>query len=407
MKLDNQIYTTKIEKQTRFLFFIALSICLFGQLLYFSWWSGRLIGNYISYFGLMILIPRFVAVLGAMRSFHTLLIISLSPFILLTCYNVIEKINILLPFAFAISAKNVKFKLIIKFFFVINLSFLIISLLGSQIGLVEDRVIERDVVDVIGEATGDEVDRHAFGYGWVTAFPAHVTYLWVMWFYLRKGFFKIFDYLLLLFSMWFVFYFCNARMETVCMIMLIFLSFYFRLRAVAGKLTIFENLYFKLSVPLYAAIMIFLTYQYRVDGGELYQIVNIVASGRLYYGSDAMFSLGIPIFGQPFVQMGGESSGNAYNFIDCSYLVWLIIYGVYFFTLAIISLTSICFRSISSKDYLLAIIMSLLALQGSIVSVFLNFAYNPFFMALFAKWTNSANKFKSSTIRKTFEYSDI
>ena len=388
MDLNTKTNTLTLEEQTRILFIAALTFCLLGQLLQLSYWPGHSWGNFLTYFGLLFLMPRFVAVLSTFRPVQSVVIVIVSPLILFTCFNVIDKLYVLLPFVFAVSAKNIKLRLIITYFFIINLFFLLISVVASQAGFITDVVVDRDVFDVIeAETTGDNVTRHAFGYNWVTAFPAHVTYLWAMWLYLRKGVLKKWNYWLLFFSIWFVYHFCNARMETVSMSLLVIYSVYYRVRVLKSeKLTVFEDILLKFPVAFFAFVMIYLTYQYRVDGGEVYEILNLIFSGRLRLGSDAMFDKGIPFFGQHYQQIGGEASALAYNFIDCSYLVWLIIYGVFFFILAVYSLTSICNKSVKSREYLIAIIMSLLALEGSIVSIFLNFAYNPFFMALFADW---------------------
>lgn len=398
MDLNTKATSLPLEEQTRIFFVAALTFCLLGQLLQLSYWPGHSWGNTLTYFGLLILMPRFVAVLSTFRPVQSITILLISPLILFTCFNIIDKLYVLLPFAFAVSAKNIKFRLIVIYFFIINLSFLLMSVAASQAGLITDVVVDRDVLDVLeAETTGDNVTRHAFGYNWVTAFPAHVTYLWAMWLYLRKGVLKKWNYWLLFFSIWFVYHFCNARMETVSMSLLVICSVYYRVRVLKSeKLTVFEDILLKFPVVFFAFVMIYLTYQYRVDGGELYEILDLIISGRLRLGSDAMFDKGIPFFGQHYQQIGGEASALAYNFIDCSYLVWLIINGVFFFILAVYSLTSICNKSVKSREYLIAIIMSLLALEGSIVSIFLNFAYNPFFMALFADWDYSSSEETSS-----------
>ena len=382
--------TTTFEEQNRVLFFAAMTICLLGQLLSLSYWPGRGMGNYITYVGLLVLMPRFVSVLSAMRPVQSVFVLLTFPLILLTCYNVIEKVNVFLPYVFVISAKNIKFRLIIKYFFVINLVFLVSSLIFSRLGIVKDYINERAMFDMVEGIRGDTVVRHSFGYGWVTSFPAHVTYLWAMWLYLRKGFLKFYEYILLFFSIWFVNHFCDARMESATLFLLGIMSLYYRYRVEGTQgLSFLENFYLKFSVPIFAFVSIYLTYQYEVVGGEVYEVMDFVASGRLSLGADAMFTAGIPLFGQAYKQIGGDIAGNAYNYIDCSYLAWLIIYGVFFFILATSSLTYICHKSIREREFLLAIIMSLLAIEGSIVSVFLNFAYNPFIMATFAEWDES------------------
>ena len=230
-------------------------------------------------------------------------------------------------------------------------------------------------------------NRYCFGYNWPTATAAHVTYLNIMLFYLRKGILKKIDYVIIGVSIGFVNNFCDARTDVFCLILLIIISLYYRYRVCYSW---FEQKFLSYSVPICAIIFIFLTYQYQHSDSEFYKILNVLTSGRLKLGADALFTYGVKIFGQEYVQHGGIS--DDYNFIDCSYLVWLILYGAFFFTLAIIAFVTICKRSITRKEYLTALCLAILSIESSIVSVMLTFSFNPFFMALFAKNTNTSEK---------------
>ena len=383
------------EQNTRRLFFIALTISLLGKLYFNSTWPGHyFIGGKIALLGLLVIMPRFVVVLSSMPIRQRQFVLLLCPLIIITCLSVYERTYVVFPFLFCVSAWNIPMKEIVKLFFTINLLFMIVTVMASLFGVIENKVAERETMDMVeAVSTGDLKTRYCFGYNWVTAFAAHVTYLHLMWWYLRNGILKKKDYVLLLFSIWFVNEYCDARTEMISMSLIILLSLYYRFYVIKViRLSWLEHQLLIYSVPLCASLMIFLTYQYAKSSNELYAILDLLMSGRLHLGADAMFTEGIKFFGQIYEQHGagsdeGPGAKYFYNFIDCSYLAWLIIYGVFFFALSIITFTYICKKSVSTRGYLMAMILSILAIESAIVSVFLSFPFNPFYMGLLAAYT--------------------
>ena len=379
------MYTTKIEQQTQLLFFFALSLAIIGSLYRFTTWPGHgSMSRYVSLAGLFLVFFRFLAVLYSMPIKNTLIVLILSPFVLYTCTKVYERTYLLYLFFFCVSAWNVNFRTIVKFFFWINLLFLVITILASIFGIIQNKVYTREEFDVIEAVKTQEIrPRYSFGYNYPTDFAAYFTYLNLMWWYLRRGVLKWIDYIPLLFSIWFVDHFCNARTEMVIMILIIICSLYYRFRVVrSNRLTWVEQSCFIFSVPLFAALMIFLEYLFIHSADEIIQFVDIALSGRLQLGADAFLTKGVKWFGQVYVQRGAGS--RDYNYIDCQYLIWLIIYGIFTFVLAISVFVLICKRSISEREYLIAIIVSVLAIQNLIFPSFGLIKYCPFFMALLA-----------------------
>lgn len=378
------MYTTKIEQQTQVLFFIALSLAVLGSLYRFSTWPGHsLLAKYIALTGLFLAFLRFLAVLYSMPIKNTLIVILLSPLILYTCTRVHERTYLLYLFLFCVAAWNMNFRSIVKFFFLINLVFFIVTVFSSICGIIENKVYTRDEFDVIEAVKNQEIrTRYCFGYNYPTDFAAYFTYLNIMWWYLRNGILKWMDYILLVISILFVDHYCNARTEMIVMSLIVFFSLYYRYRVLqTTKLTWIENIYFILSVPFFAVLMIFLEYQYINSSDEIFQFIDIALSGRLHLGADAITTKGITWFGQYYVQHGGETKVQ-YNYIDCQYLIWLIIYGLFTFFLAISVYVLICKKSISSREYLTAIIISVLAVQNIIFPSLGLIKYCPFFMAL-------------------------
>lgn len=385
------MYTTKIEQQTQVLFFVALSLALFGTLYKLSFWPGHgFLAECIALLGLFLVLCRFIAVLYSMPIKYTLIVIFMCPFILYTCTQVHEKTYILYPFLFCVSAWNVNFRSIIKVFFLINLVFLFVTIASSLIGIIENKSYFREEMNLVDAVQTQRLRvRYCFGYNYTTAVAAHITYLHLMWWYLRGGVLKYFDYFALILSICFVDYYCHARTEVGCMILIILFSIYYKYRVLqVNNLSWIEYVYFTFSVPFFAILTLFLEYQYIYGSDELYEYINIVLSGRLSLGADALLTKGIKWFGQIYIQHGA-GSGVLYNFIDSSYLVWLIIYGKFFFISAIVLFVVICYKSLRLGHCLVAIIISILAIDSFIVSIFLTISFNPFFMAMFANMTDN------------------
>ena len=194
-------------------------------------------------------------------------------------------------------------------------------------------------------------------------------------------------------------HYCNARTEVVIMTLIVLASLYYRMRVVkAIRLSWIEKKFLILSIPLLAALMLFLEYQYMYSTNEIYQYINIAFSGRLDLVAKAISTKGIPWFGQFYVQRG-MGTKLEYNYIDCQYMIWLIIYGIFTFVLALYVFYFICRKSVHSEEYLIAIILSILAIQNLIFPSLGLIKYNPFFMALFANvYSYSEEKLKAKLV---------
>lgn len=380
------MYTTKIEQQTQVLFFVALSLALLGTLYRQSFWPGHVsVAKYIALSGLFLVFFRFLAVLYSMPIKHALLIIALCPFILYTCSRVHDKTYLLYPFLFCISAWNVNFRTVIKFFFWINLVFFVITIVSSNLGIIKNYIQERDVLDIVEVVnTGENKVRNGFGYLGPTYVGAHLTYLNLMWWYIRRGILKPSDYIILFISIWFASHYSDARTDAGCMCVIGLFSIVYKFR-LSKKQTIFclEKFVLSYSIIILASLMFFLTYQFLNSSDELYQYINIIISGRLQLGANAILEKGIPFLGQFYIQQG-VGTKLMYNFIDCSYLMILIIYGIFTFILTMFVFAIISRRSVVHKEYLLSLILLIVAIQSFIMPGLLRFSYNPFFMAFLA-----------------------
>jgi oligosaccharide repeat unit polymerase wzy len=229
----------------------------------------------------------------------------------------------------------------------------------------------------------EEKVRNSFGFIYATDFAAHIFYLVLMYFYLRSGKFNLIEIMLFLYSSFFIANQCDARLDSICIIMIVFFSIYINLTK--GRDCYFSG--YKYIFPLCALLIIFLTYLYST-GDDFILLINFFLSGRLALGFDALMSKGIPLLGQKYIQYGA-GSGIYYNFIDSSYLVLLIIYGIILFLLVMYVYVRICSHCISIRNRVLLYVLFMIAINSMIEQHFMEFAYNPFYMAFSAKLIKS------------------
>ena len=246
------------------------------------------------------------------------------------------------------------------------------TFLCCHMGLLENMVSFRE-----------EKVRNSFGFIYATDFAAHIFYLVLMYFYLRSGKFNLIEIMLFLYSSFFIANQCDARLDSICIIMIVFFSIYINLTK--GRDYYFSG--YKYIFPLCALLIIFLTYLYST-GDDFILLINFFLSGRLALGFDALMSKGIPLLGQKYIQYGA-GSGIYYNFIDSSYLVLLIIYGIILFLLVMYVYVRICSHCISIRNRVLLYVLFIIAINSMIEQHFMEFAYNPFYMAFSAKLIKS------------------
>lgn len=125
-----------------------------------------------------------------------------------------------------------------------------------------------------------------------------------------------------------------------------------------------------------AAILLHVLYD---ETNAIWSALNGIMSGRLKLGYDAFHTYGLTLFGQEieWVGFGLNESSTGYNYVDCSYLQYMLEYGVVFLALVLGIYTVLIYRGIKKNDYFLVWIC-LITLVFCITEPWLfNFTFNP------------------------------
>lgn len=293
-----------------------------------------------------------------------------------------------------IGAYGVSFRKIVKVYCGIGMPFLMFCIVASQTGLVKDLVFD---ANIMGRGF-----RHSFGIIYPTDFAAHVTYLVLGWGWLRGRKLTWAELGVFAFCTWAVYHFCNARTSVFCLSMLLAVFAYIKLNNWIVHLDLHPlsqtkvicsvgknaNMLMSNMVLILSAFMLVFTLGY--SDTILIQLIDHILNGRLSIGRLALGRFGISIFGQQIPMQGNgymaAKSLDYYFFIDCSYIKMLVCYGLVVSIFIWIAYTLLGHRAIKANDIYLIWVIGVIGLHCAIEHHLMEIAYNPFLLAVFAKW---------------------
>ncbi len=302
-----------------------------------------------------------------------------------------------------IGAKDVPFSKLLKVYLLLNISIFVLTVCASFM----------DIIENLAYDTGNRGIRNSFGYIYVTDFAAHVFFCVLIAFYLGCNHLRWFHYFLTCVLAGVVFYFCNAKLDTTCILIVVVLFGIHNIlkkqsmneqsdkKEVGLTSNLFEVNYFKWTkayccwkkicvcvgiciMPILAILAFMLSYQYN-SSNEIMVNIDAFSTGRVSISNIGLREYGVKLFGQdiPMVGFGGTTEApKDYFFIDCSYLNILLRYGIIFLVFILVVYSYICIKNRDNTEFLFLIII--LAISSIIDHHLLETAYNPFGFALFA-----------------------
>ena len=282
-----------------------------------------------------------------------------------------------------IGAKGIQFRKLVKLHFVLSLSFCLFNIIGYELGMTSTP----NVIDPERESLfGEDVVRMDFGYGWATDFANHVFYILLDFWILVKGKLKWWGYLLFLYMPFFLVVYTDSRLASACILLLLISSLCLwwkekKDNQIGRKM----KLCMILSVPFFAVLSIWATFSY--DPSNLYWIASdILLSGRLGLGYDAISEFGISWLGQPVEMHGAIDAGGLmeYNFVDSSYVQFLIRYGIVFISFLVLLFMRLSADAAKRNDNVLLIAIMIAGITGIVAQFVFDYKYCVLLLALVA-----------------------
>lgn len=305
---------------------------------------------------------------------------------------------------FVLGAKDIPYQKIIKLFVLVITSSIVITILGALTGCVQDLIFVQD-----------GMFKHAFGIAYTTDFGAHVLFLVLAYLSLREKAPGIGLNAALVFLAYILYRYSGTRCSSGCMVFLVLGGLYIkysekgisktkkvksRWNKIQIKMIHFIDCCLALTVPIFALLTILLT-TYFTYGNVFLNIVNQFFSGRLGLGKKAIQKYGFSFWGSPFDMIGVGSNlvtRADYNFIDSSYVMICVRYGIVLFFLAILGFLWLAAKTIRVGRRYMLVILAVMAVHSVVEHHLLDISCNPFVLLIFANF-NSLNRSESIIVK--------
>lgn len=358
------------------LFFVAFTFVLLQQ------WSGHTIcpamlrlPHYTIVFMLVSSVFLFIETLTKYKSQHILIIGAVCALVLYGVYELpgYFATTIWGCFVILVGAKNINYRQIVKYHFIIETILLSLNFLADSIGYVDKS--ELFTGDTREGMFGDIVRRFEFGYPAAIDFATHVFYILLDYWILRKGRLRWFELFVYATSIFVVITFCDARQPAACIMLIIICSWYVKKRLGKNKsMGPILGYCLILCMPVFAIISIYASAAYNESDFNWFA-ANLIVSGRLGYGYEAIRQYGFHWLANDIEMLGGGHIGiYEYSYVDCSYLHYLLRWGALLFVTYMIGFLRIGINAWRRKDSVLLFCM-LLAGLSSVMTQYL-FLYN-------------------------------
>lgn len=281
-----------------------------------------------------------------------------------------------------LGAKGISFKRLLKVYFIVSSVLLLYTIGSSLLGHVENWIYYEE-----GRRA-----RNSFGIVYPTDFSAHIFYILISYVYLRKGKLKYFELGFLFLAGFFVYWFCDARLNTICITGMAVVFLFYKIceqKQYSNKFFIereFLSGCLALSTLICCIVMIGLSLAYSHD--NVWSVwMDGVLNRRLQFGKKGIDIYGFSLWGKYIPQRGmGGNRGKVefYFFLDSSYLGIALKYGL--MVLGVILLIWLCIglKAKRDQDIVLLLILAIISVQCMVEHHMIEIAYNPFFMVLFA-----------------------
>lgn len=292
-----------------------------------------------------------------------------------------------------IGARGISFKKLIKVYAAVTAVLLIITIAAALSGYIENLTYYQE-----GRRT-----RYAFGINYPTDFSAILFYLILAWFYIRGKKLKYIELGIAGLLGIFVYWFCDARMNTICIIgaSLVFAVHKFFSKKAEKKQKEYRickpiSMLLILSGILCSLVMTGLTMLYSPNNPIIAFIDNALSS-RLRLGHKGIDIYGFTLWGQniPMIGLGSTTKDvDFYFFLDSSYIYNLLQFGLLIAVLLLAAWTMISGKAYIKKEWELLLILAIIAVQCMVEHHMVSVAFNPFWMALLGELSVETTKGK-------------
>lgn len=286
-------------------------------------------------------------------------------------------------FLLILGAKDIPLKKIIRVYFIVSASLLIITMFAALMGRIDNLFYYQ----------GSRRRRIAMGIIYPTDFSAHVFFIILCYVFLRRENILYIELLGVFIAGLVVYWLTDARLNTVC-ILLISLVFTFHKwisnkSKKQGKIYKRNSLFslFLALTPVFAATFMIILSAFYDSENKVMNFLNKIINNRFSQSHKAIKIYGFSLLGQsiPMQGYGGTTElPKHYFYLDSSYINIIMRYGILLLMCVLLIWIVISFRAREQNDLILLWIVTLISLQCMIEHHMIEIAYNPFIWGVLA-----------------------
>lgn len=308
-----------------------------------------------------------------------LIIFILSIYMLIISYQS-KTFGYMTYFMYIVTSKDVDYNKIIKYVlisFIVSTSFILILTLC---GIIDDKIFSLNIRN-----------RHGLGFNWTTVFPNMFMYMTLYLIYVRKSKISLYEVLIVVSIAAFCYIMTDTKSAFALTILSILSAYILKFKK---NLLKYKSIYYYLALglPIFMAFFIMII-SYNYDSSNIVlSKINSLLSGRLSLGKNAINEFGFTFMARTLPLVGGEPvDGSTYNFVDSSFLLYLLNFGIIFFVLLMVLLEYFAYLINIKKDTYMLLVFCIFIIHSTFDPQLLNLCFNYFLLVLSYKNTKINN----------------
>lgn len=269
-----------------------------------------------------------------------------------------------------INMKNINIRKLITIW-IIEISILMLFIaISYKLGVIGETTISWD------RDTG--IERYTLGYNYTTFSSNYFFHLTIFYLYIKGNLIKYLELGVLALLNIYLYNFTNTKAAVIYSVLAIILVILMK-KFNFSKGVSYIN---KFSMFVGGFVAGLLTYLYKYDSAIISEI-NVILSGRLYYGYKGIEEYGITLFGQKITWITEVilDSELQYNYIDSSYLNIMFNYGIIMLLFVMLGYYVLGKRNISNDIYY-SILILIITLHSMFDPQLIEIMYNPSILLL-------------------------
>ena len=290
-------------------------------------------------------------------------------------------------------SRNVPFRLILKCTLLVQICLMILTLLSSSFGIIENRIYYRD----------DGSARFSFGYSYASYLAQAYMYMCISYVAIRKKEISLITLIMMLVGNIVIFVQTDTRNPFIITFTLVVIAGLLRFTNFDLVKLRFFRFATPFAIPLMASVSIYLGWFYN-PFSTTYSTLNWMLSARISLGNKALHLYGIKPFGQYIQFISSGAAGGmvqGYNYVDSSYIQMLLVDGI-IFSIVLYGLFYLVTKAlVHDNDYFLIICVILIAVHSTIDPQLIYLWFSPFSLICGQCFMSRAERARVNAIKVT------